>query len=53
MNGAQLILDSFERNYTDLHHELEDITPAELMAVPYPAIGWLAWHLIRVQDVQV
>ena len=53
MNGAQLILDSFERNYTDLHHELEDITPAELMAEPYPAIGWLAWHLIRVQDVQV
>ena len=39
MNGAQLILDSFERNYTDLHHELEDITPAELMAEPYPAIG--------------
>ena len=23
------------------------------MAEPYPAIGWLAWHLIRVQDVQV
>ena len=53
MNGAQLILDSLERNYTNLHHELEDITLAELMAEPYPSIGWLAWHLVRVQDVQV
>ena len=53
MKGASLIIDALGRNAEALHAELADITSAELAAEPHPSIGWLAWHLIRVQDNQI
>ena len=53
MKGAELILDTFERNKAALHREFEDITPGELASEPHPSITWLAWHLVRVQDVEM
>ena len=53
MRGAELIIDALGRNRDALHVELADLTPSELISDPQPAIGWLAWHLIRVQDSQI
>ena len=53
MRGAELIVDAFERSKMALHREFADTTPAELASEPHPSIAWLAWHLVRVQDVEM
>jgi len=53
MKGADLIIDALGRINETLHAELADITPDELAADPQPSVGWLTWHLIRVQDSQI
>ena len=53
MKGAHLIIDALERINEALHAELADITLDELVADLQPSVGWLTWHLIRVQDSQV
>ena len=53
MEGAQLVADSLGRVQQTLHRALEKLTPDELVQQPQPdgnPIGWLAWHLTRVQD---
>ncbi len=53
MEGAQLVSDSLGRVQQTLHRALEGLTPDELVRQPKPdcnPIGWLAWHLTRVQD---
>jgi hypothetical protein len=48
-----LLLDAFGRVAEDLPHLLDGLTPEEIRWQPDPAansIGWLVWHLSRVQD---
>lgn len=50
MESPALVVSVFERIRDILHGALKDLTPQELIAGPKPHIGWLVWHLARVQD---
>jgi len=50
MQGSALVLDALSRVQEDLHRRVKELTPEELIRPPHPPIGWLAWHLTRVQD---
>ena len=53
MSGNELLLDGFGRIRDSVHGVLEGVTQDELDARLDPAansIGWLIWHLTRVQD---
>lgn len=48
-----VLLDAFTRVHDELATQLDSLTGDELLWRPAPAanpIGWLAWHLARVQD---
>jgi hypothetical protein len=53
MESPGVIADVFERVRDILHGALKDLTPQELVAGPKPHIGWLSWHLSRVQDSNI
>lgn len=51
-----LLTDGFSRTADALPHLLAGLSPAELLWQPDPgsnSIGWLTWHLTRVQDDHV
>ncbi len=48
-----MVADALIRVRDILHRDLKDMTPLELVAGPKPHIGWLVWHLIRVQDANI
>jgi uncharacterized damage-inducible protein DinB len=53
MNGADLLVDAFERIKGVVHQAAEGLSPDELAIRLDPganSIGWLIWHLTRVQD---
>ena len=50
MQTPAAIADALDRVRIILHNNLSDLTPEELEKEPHPSIGWLAWHLARVQD---
>ncbi len=50
MEGAALVADALGRVRDMVRNALKDLTPEELLASPKPPIGWLVWHLTRVQD---
>ncbi|MBS2961447.1 DUF664 domain-containing protein [Actinocrinis puniceicyclus] len=56
MNGAQLIVDAFGRVQEVVHRAAEGLTAQQLAHRLDPdanSIGWLLWHLTRVQDDHV
>ena len=53
MTSADLLTDAFERIRTVVGRVLDGITDEELATRPAPGastIGWLVWHLTRIQD---
>ncbi|MBV9169732.1 MAG: DUF664 domain-containing protein [Chloroflexi bacterium] len=53
MDCKDLILDGLGRIEEHMHQYLSGLTPEQLVFRPDPeanSIGWLAWHLTRVQD---
>ena len=53
MKWQQLITDIYERISQELEHALDGLTVDDLNQQPRPdcnSIGWLTWHLTRVQD---
>ena len=56
MDVAEFVGGALERNEDILYGALDGITPEELLWQPGPdtnPIGWLVWHLSRVQDTHV
>lgn len=54
--AADLLLDGFGRVRARVHDVLDGATPELLAWRPDPAanpVGWLVWHLLRVQDDHV
>ena len=54
MKWQQLITDIYERILQELEHALDGLTVDDLNKQPCPdcnSIGWLTWHLTRVQDM--
>jgi uncharacterized damage-inducible protein DinB len=53
MTSAELLTDAFERIREDVHAAVEGLSPERLafrIDAEANSIGWLAWHLTRVQD---
>lgn len=53
MNTAELVADAFGRVQEDVHAVVEGLSAEELAFRPDAeanSIGWLVWHLTRVQD---
>ena len=56
MNVAELLVDSFGRIHGTVERVLDGLTPEQLADCPTDnsnSIGWLVWHLTRVQDDHV
>jgi uncharacterized damage-inducible protein DinB len=56
MNHAELLADAFGRVKESVHETVEGLTPEEIGARIDPggnSVGWLIWHLTRVQDDHV
>jgi uncharacterized damage-inducible protein DinB len=56
MRTQDLLLDGFDRIHQTLRRALDGLEPDQLAARVTPGantIGWLAWHLLRVQDDHV
>ena len=56
MTPAELLTDAFARISEGTESVLDDLTAEQLAWRPGPAanpIGWLVWHLLRVQDDHV
>jgi uncharacterized damage-inducible protein DinB len=56
MNVAALLEDAFGRIQEQVHATVRDLSPDQLAFRPTPhanPIGWLVWHLTRVQDDHV
>ncbi|MET9266329.1 DUF664 domain-containing protein [Amycolatopsis sp. NPDC004079] len=56
MNVADLLVDGFGRVREVVHQAVDGLTAEQLAARPGPeanSIGWLVWHLARVQDDHV
>ncbi len=53
MELRELLIDLFERITEHVHEAVDGLHPAALTTPPEPGanpIGWLVWHLTRVQD---
>jgi uncharacterized damage-inducible protein DinB len=53
---AQLLVDGYDRTRQVVTHTVSDLLPEQLAYAPAPganSIGWLVWHLTRVQDDHV
>jgi uncharacterized damage-inducible protein DinB len=56
MNTSELLIDAFERVRDVTRNAVDGLSADQLAARPGPAansIGWLVWHLLRVQDDHV
>jgi hypothetical protein len=53
MDGATVVADALFRVSEVLHRVVDGMGPKELFGSPKPPIGWLVWHLTRVQDREV
>lgn len=56
MNVSEVLIDVFERLPELVRSAVEDLTPQQLRWAPAPganSVGWLVWHLTRVQDHHV
>ena len=53
MECPSLVADAFDRVGGIVHRVLGDLTPEQLILGPKPHIGWLVWHLTRVQDSNI
>ena len=56
MDGPAALVEIFGRIGPLVREATESLTPAQLTEAPGPGantIGWLAWHLTRVQDIYV
>ena len=56
MHIRDLLLDAFGRIDEEVTRTLNGLTPEQLTFRPHEqanSIGWLAWHLTRVQDDHV
>jgi uncharacterized damage-inducible protein DinB len=56
MNTAELLTDAYGRIQETVHHAVEGLTADELaepVAEGANTVGWLVWHLARVQDDHV
>jgi uncharacterized damage-inducible protein DinB len=56
MNSTEVLADGFGRVKESFHDAIEGLTPEELrvrLDDEANTIGWLAWHLARVQDDHV
>lgn len=53
MTSAELLLDAFERVRAAVHAVVDGLTPEQLairLDDEANSIGWLIWHLTRIQD---
>jgi uncharacterized damage-inducible protein DinB len=53
VNVSDLLIETFDRLSDLVRSAVEDLTPEQLRWSPAPganSIGWLVWHLTRVQD---
>lgn len=53
MEWRELIIDGYGRIFEELKRALEGLTQDDLNEQPHPdcnSMGWLAWHVTRVQD---
>jgi hypothetical protein len=56
MHTRDLLVDAFERVRDDLRAAVDGLTPDQLAHRIAPGanpVGWLAWHLLRIQDDHV
>ena len=56
MRSSDLLVYAYDQIHESVHRSLDGLTPEDLHRRPGPAanpIGWLAWHLLRVQDDHV
>jgi len=56
MNSAEVLADAFERVRDAVHPAVNGLRLDDLAARPDPkanSIGWLVWHLARIQDDHV
>ncbi|WP_329113311.1 mycothiol transferase [Streptomyces sp. NBC_01465] len=56
MNTAEFLADAFGRVQEEVHGAIDGLSPEELEFRPDEganSIGWLVWHLTRVQDDHV
>ncbi len=56
MDVHELLADLFGRVDEHVHEAVDGLTPAQLRTAPLPGanpIGWLVWHLARVEDHHV
>ncbi len=56
MNVADVLIDLYGRLPPLCHEAVEGLTPEQLVQPPAPGantIGWLVWHLARIQDAQI
>jgi uncharacterized damage-inducible protein DinB len=56
MTGADVLADSFERVRDLVHRAVDELSPDHLSVRLDPeanSIGWLLWHLTRIQDDHV
>ena len=56
MNTAEVLVDAFTRIHGMVHNAVAGLTVEQLAFRPDPeanSIGWLVWHLTRVQDDHV
>ena len=56
MTPAELLIDALDRVRESVHGVLEGLGPDDLAFRPTPdanPVGWLVWHLARVQDDHV
>ena len=53
MEVSELLVDLFGRVGEHVHHAVDGLDPEALLVEPEPGtnpVGWLVWHLTRVQD---
>jgi hypothetical protein len=56
MDVTELLEDLLSRVHEHVHEVSAGLSPADLLVAPEPGsnpIGWLLWHLTRVQDAHV
>jgi uncharacterized damage-inducible protein DinB len=56
MNVGEVLIEAYDRLPDLVRSAVKDLTPDQLRRVPAPganSVGWLVWHLTRVQDDHV
>ncbi len=56
MEWRELVIDGYVRVLDSLKESLAGLTPEELNKQPKPdcnSMGWLAWHISRIQDAEI